>query len=106
VAGLAGAFAGGLRGEGVVLAVVVFRFLTGRFFGFAALPRPRRPFDRARLVAFREPAAFTFRRFVRLAMGLTLAKSLRESRTARNGADVGRGNPTSSADVKRDSAKA
>ncbi len=37
-------------------------------FGFAALARPTSPFDRARLVAFREPAAFAFRRFVRFAI--------------------------------------
>ena len=56
-------------GDGRVLfAAAAFRFLRVFFFGFAVLPRAARPFVRARLVAFREPADLAFRRLVRSAM--------------------------------------
>ena len=59
------AVAGCFRDGRVALTAPVFGFLTVFFFGF---PPAARPFGRARLVAFREPAGLAFRRLLRSAM--------------------------------------
>jgi hypothetical protein len=57
-------------GDGrVLVATAALRFFAFFFFAFGVLPRAARAFTRARLV-FREPAALTFRRLVRAAIGV------------------------------------